>query len=361
MAALEIVEERKKGEFKSLVNFCERVDSRVTNKRMIEALIYSGAFDCFGVSRRELLFTSEDIRTHGQMTQKQRAMGQVSIEDFLFGDDEAEIEAEPPKPAESKELRLSIADFEILLAEKKSLSDYISGHPLTVAHKFTNGFFPNTSDVRKSRLDENVKALGVIINVDKKLTVKKQQNMAVFELEDNRGKVRCVMFHDGFEKYKEFLDTEDIYLVEGKWSNSNEEERNIVVTAMYPLMTAVENNIPSVKIYLRPDATKDEIGALYTLVRNHKGELPAILEIEKESHIISLNLNSNKVKPSYSFFEAMDAAHISYELASRKGVFQAPLPVESADEGREEFENADNYDEFEGEENGYEESDYSGV
>jgi DNA polymerase III alpha subunit len=300
-------------------------------------------------------------------------MGQVSIEDFLFEDDETETEAEPSKSIKSKELQLNIADLKILVAEKKSLSDYISGHPLTIAHKFTNNFFPNTSDVRRSRLDENVRVLGVIADVDIKTTAKKQQKMAVFELEDNKGRVRCVIFpprspkksdisarqedqYDGFEKYREFLDSEDIYLVEGKWSNSNDDERNIVVSAIHPFMNAIENNIPFIKIYLRHDAAKDEIEALHTLLRNHSGELPVILEIEKESHIISLNLNSAKIRPNYGFFEALDDAHINYDLASRKrtGVFQESQA--RVDEEHEAFEDTDDgYDEFEGEDDGNEE------
>jgi DNA polymerase III alpha subunit len=148
---------------------------------------------------------------------------------------------------------LSIAEFEVLLAEKKSLSVYISGHPLASAHKFTNNCFLNTSDVRASRLEDDVKVLGIITDIKMKPT---EQDMAVFDLEDDKGRVRCVIYHDEFAKYREYLLLyREIYLVvEGRWADSDEEEAYIKVAAIYPFMDAVENYIPSVKTYFQRDA-----------------------------------------------------------------------------------------------------------
>ncbi|MDR2104171.1 MAG: hypothetical protein LBP51_00275, partial [Deferribacteraceae bacterium] len=364
-ATEEIVNERKRGgEFSSLANFCERVRSDVTNKKVLEALIYAGAFDCFGESRRSLLLTMESTLEHGHITQKQRAYGQLSIEDFLFADEDEQTESKPiSTTVEFSEHPLSIVDFELFMAEKRALSIYLSGHPLSAAHRFTNGFFPTTKDVYAAPIGNSVQVLGVISNSKGRQT-RKQRDMVTFDLEDTKGKIPCVIFQnddlsfDRFKVYKELLSIEDIYLVSGKLSDFNDSERNIVVSSITPFMRAVEKQMPELKIYLHP---KDEnvLETLYTIITGNRGELQVKIEIKRDNHIFSINLNGYMVKPSYKFFEALDNAKIDYALTSRrKNEDAAVWDIQSTDD---EYLSSKGDDFTEEEDEHEEEFDYSNL
>ncbi|MDR2400046.1 MAG: DNA polymerase III subunit alpha [Deferribacteraceae bacterium] len=340
LAAQEIVIECKKnGEFKNLANFCERVKSDVTNKKALEALIYAGALDSFGESRQNLLLTMEDTLERGHLTQKQRAIGQMSIEDFLFAEEAPEA-PEPPSAAPLiSALRFSIADFGLLMAEKKALSIYLSGHPLSAAHKLTGGFFPTTRDARARGPEDTVSALGVITNFKKKVTAKKQQDMATFDLEDTKGRISCVIFHESYKKHKELLEIEDIYLVTGTLSNSNDGQLNIMVGNIYPFTKAIEMFIPALKIYLHQNDSEGSAESLYRLISDNSGDLQIKLEIRSDNgHALSVNLAGYKVKPSYKFFEALDYEGIDYELTFQKeknedaAVWEAQLDAENTEE-----------------------------
>jgi DNA polymerase-3 subunit alpha len=349
LSAVEIVAEREKnGEFKNLINFCERVKSDVTNKKVLEALVYSGAFDCFGESRSSLLNAMDGTMAYGHASQKQKALGQRSIEDFLFGDDE---EPEGRKPEEAKvefpEHRLGIADFKLLMNEKRALSVYLSGHPLSAAHKFTNGFFPTTKDAAKHALGDKVMALGVITNLGRKQTAKKQQDMATFDLEDTKGTVPCVIFHKSYQLYKELLDTEDIYLLEGELSAANNSVRNIAVNSVIPFMKAIETYMRALKITLRETSSPEVLKDLYSILSTNRGDLTVQLEIVKgDGTCLTVNLADYKVKPSYQLFETLDNAKIDYDLISHRRKNADAALWEAAEESEESFTEVDNEEEF---------------
>ena len=116
-----IINARGDEEFQDLSDFVSRIDGSKVNKRVIEALIKSGAFDCFGYSRKAMLNQLEDIvEAAGKAAQaKKMAIGS------LFGDDE-DITTVDLKLNNSDEYTLK----EILEFEKASLGFYVSGHPL---------------------------------------------------------------------------------------------------------------------------------------------------------------------------------------------------------------------------------------
>src|SRR5205085_2236093 len=117
-----IVEARAGGAFRSLFDFTERVDSKAVNKRVLESLIKSGAFDTINKNRAQMFAAIDAAVESGQRAQKSRASGQVD----LFGALAASMSiAEPPL------LRVEEwTQTELLKGEKETLGFYISGHPL---------------------------------------------------------------------------------------------------------------------------------------------------------------------------------------------------------------------------------------
>src|SRR5579884_1243702 len=117
-----IAEREKNGAFKSLEDFCKRLDPRKINKKVLESLVKCGAFDWTGRDRAELFAEIDAALAMSASAHRDRTSGQVS----LFGELEA---AQPLRPAK----RASVAPWplnEKLACEKELLGFYVTGHPL---------------------------------------------------------------------------------------------------------------------------------------------------------------------------------------------------------------------------------------
>ncbi|UCD56926.1 MAG: DNA polymerase III subunit alpha [Candidatus Hydrogenedentota bacterium] len=122
-AILVVIEERLNGgPFKSLFDFCARVDSRLVNKRVIESLVKCGAFDALGVARSRLFGAIDLALDQGQATQRDREMGQAHLFDMVGGE-------ESPIPVRYPDTE-DWPDSKQLKYEKEALGLFISGHPL---------------------------------------------------------------------------------------------------------------------------------------------------------------------------------------------------------------------------------------
>ncbi len=194
---------QKKGRYTSLLDFCEAVDLRACNKKVIEALIKSGSFDFLNTSRRVLFETLENTADSAQRAREEKERGQNS----LFG-----MLSPTVAPAASPARTLAAAEWpddEKLRFEKETLGFYITGHPL---NKYTDELrlFANaTTDTLHQYIDEVVN-IGGIVSQLKKSKIKKGPNegklMAKFILDDQRGSVEVVVFSDLYSKYTKWLD-----------------------------------------------------------------------------------------------------------------------------------------------------------
>jgi len=127
---IELIEkERKKnGRFKNFIDFCERVDNSVLNKKTIESLIKSGTFDSLGMSRKYLLENYESIIEEVLKIRKNRDMGQYSLFE-VNGGEKKEMSMSGPSYNQEEKLK-EFSKKELLNFEKEMLGLYISGHPL---------------------------------------------------------------------------------------------------------------------------------------------------------------------------------------------------------------------------------------
>ena len=186
-----IVEARKQsGSFTSLEDFCERVDTKQVNKRAVESLIMSGAFDSLEGHRARHMVNLENIIKAAQSVQAERERGQMS----LFGE-AAEVSPMTPTLTDAPEYD----PLERLKQEKEQLGFYVSGHPLEEYNDIIEYYTTaSTQTLVTHPVDSEVFVAGMITEV-KNLTTKKGDPMAVIGFEDLEGLVEVVVFPEAYK------------------------------------------------------------------------------------------------------------------------------------------------------------------
>jgi DNA polymerase-3 subunit alpha len=229
-----IISEREHGgQFKSVYEFCRRVDMGSLNKRTIESLIKGGAFDSCKVSRRQLLQTYEGAVDMGIKRQKDKAAGQFTI--FDFGDS--------PGSADNDEVNdpidETIPEFdkhELLAYEKEMLGLYVSDHPLLgLSEALENQTEFSTTELKEQR-DGTYGTIGGIITKIKKVNTKRGDLMLFLDLEDLDGSVEVICFPKAVEQYRELLAEDKLVLVKGKLDIKEDEFKFLAqeITAFDP-------------------------------------------------------------------------------------------------------------------------------
>jgi DNA polymerase-3 subunit alpha len=218
-----IVEARTQdGLFKDLFEFCERVDLKRANKKVLEALIKSGAFDFSGAPRAQMIACLDLAVDRAQTVQKDRAAGQASLFD-LFGGGAAKTEPKiPPELAKVEEW----SQRQLLANEKDCLGFYVSGHPLDryldQIEQYTN------ATIEQLREMENY-AKVTIAGIQTALKVRPfksgEGKMAIIQFEDHTGSVEVLALGDDYNQYESLLCSDEPLLVVGTLKVEKEEDR----------------------------------------------------------------------------------------------------------------------------------------
>lgn len=278
-----IIEARQtKGDFKSLLDFCQKVDSHSLNKRMVESLIKCGAFDSFGAHRSQLMAVYEKVLDGVVQDRRKNLDGQIS----LF--EQAQIQREQPMDFE---ILPDIKEFpqKILLGmEKETVGVYISGHPLMEYKEVLEGL-TSTLELQSIDLEGETVAptsglkdgsrvrVGGIIVEHKRKTTKNNNMMAFVTLEDLYSNIEIIVFPAIYKRYSKLLDNDNTVIIEGKLSLREDEEPKILCDRVIPL-TSYRNK----KLYLKIAYNNriDISRQLSPILRKYRGNIPVILFTE---------------------------------------------------------------------------------
>jgi DNA polymerase III subunit alpha len=318
-----IVEARSDGKFSSLFEFCEKVDLKKVNKRVIESLIKCGAFDSTGNHRSQMMAALEDCVDYGQRVQKERTDPQMG----LFNLTEEQKAINLPSLPEMDEWD----EKELLALEKESLGFYITGHPLSryedLLDKFTN---TNSATVKERNDGETVTIGGMIRNV-KTIKTKKGDLMAFVTLEDLLGTVEITVFSSLYANVYDLLTDDKTILVRG-FLQKDENSVKLLADSIIDIDKAEETWTTSVHFKL--DVTRTERNLLEDLndvIKRHPGPCPAFIHLrnpEKTETIIALPV-SIRVKAGASLIQEVDRL-VGYHAAETEC-----RPVESSANGNE--------------------------
>jgi DNA polymerase-3 subunit alpha len=218
VAAANIMGERKKsGIFKNFTDFISRVDLRVVNKRVIESLIFSGAFDDFGIDRLHLARSLENIMSEASLLQKDRDMGQFQLFD-MFGDG-----METPSFSNSiDQTGPTLSKSEKLNYEKTLLGFYVTGHPLD---DYSDVLDQINSVPSIEMIRDEFRLCGVIALVEKRITKKENRLWGTFQLEMLSEKLSLNCFPSIFEQYGHLLIEGSIVVVKGNRQKTEDNDR----------------------------------------------------------------------------------------------------------------------------------------
>ena len=190
------------GKFTSLVDFCQRIDWKNFNKRALENLIKSGAFDSID-SRRTALLESVDFAIAAK--QRENTGGQIN----LFGEMETPSAYAVPEVPEKSRL-------EILAWEKEAFGFYMSGHPLD---EFVEKFSGLTSidEIKRGEIPNGRRVkIGGIISSARQVTTKNGGRMAFLVLEDFNGSVRVTVFEKIFSRCEDLIKPDEVVVIGGR-------------------------------------------------------------------------------------------------------------------------------------------------
>jgi len=264
-------EREKKGRFDSLSDFCENIDLRVVNRKVIESLIKCGAFDSVdsanlspGKFRARMINDIDIIMGSAQNIQKDREKGQFNMFDLEFKNPKSEI-LNPKSDIEWTEK-------ELLSFEKEALGFYISGHPLSRFEKeikhFTNANTQNLQEIKNGR---EISIAGIISKYRTQVT-KKGDKMAFVTLEDLNGSAEVIVFPDVFKASGNLIEGEEPVLIKGNIS-AEEDSTKIIAREIFPLTNIRERLFSNVHINLKAvGLEKDMLIRLKEILSSSKGK-----------------------------------------------------------------------------------------
>ncbi len=255
-----LLQVRKSGLFKSLEDFLKRVDLFLFNKKVIEALIFVGAFDEIHSNRKSLFETFPEIVQKLQKDKKTSHL--ASLMTF-----------------EEEEVLKDVVDFtnkEKLQFELEFLGSYLSAHPLDEIKDFMQDF----------KLPLNTYC-GLVIS--KKVILSRKGPMSFVGFEELSSKKELIFFPKIHEKYSD-LTLHEVYIVEGK-----EEQGKIFVESCFTFQEYLKNRIKGLKIYLQKEESFEE---LKKILLNHKGLVQTHLIIERPQGRYKMSLKNFDVFPS---------------------------------------------------------------
>ncbi len=210
-AVEEILRAREGGAFTSIEDFVSAVNLRIVNRKALESLARSGAFDAF-YDRSTLLHNLDTILAFGQRLQKEKASGQTDLFGSLVED---VITAKPTLKLEAPETKHNIRD--LLVWERELLGLYLSQQPLEAFSAFL-AEQATPLNVLKPEHDGRAIVVGGSIAEAREITTKNGQKMAFVKLEDEYGEVEAVLFPSAYQQTLGLWERDKVVLIRGKIS-----------------------------------------------------------------------------------------------------------------------------------------------
>jgi DNA polymerase-3 subunit alpha len=268
-----IREREQRGNFTSLDDFCSRLDSRVANRKILESLMKTGAFDFLGRDRAELFACIDEALSSSAAAHRDRIAGQVSLFD----------ETTAPTTSRKKPL-VPWSEHEKLSYEKELLGFYVSGHPLDAyVDFFTAKKYRSIASL--SELDDRApfKIAGAIVEVEKKFTRREGKAFAVVWIEDLTSMLEVVVWNEVYLKISDALAAGRVVEIRGTLDKREDAVRAVAqdIKILTPQKTngGYEKSMhalqePAVLLRFSAATTTDELREVRGILASSPGRCP---------------------------------------------------------------------------------------
>ncbi|MCF7849868.1 MAG: DNA polymerase III subunit alpha, partial [Kiritimatiellales bacterium] len=267
----EIVRERdENGPFAGLMDFCARISG--ANKKVVENLIRSGAFDFCGIHRARLFAGIETAIGRAAEVLKDKASGQCSMFDLMGSAEESGTGSDEELPDVKP-----WSESDMLAAEKELIGFYISGHPLARFEWELDTFaLKRMKDIQTLDAGTRTRTGGMIVETRKLYTKKKQEPMASFRIEGLEGSIPAIIFPSAFEDYGHLIVEDAIVMVGGLlMDEEGSADKKFQALEIHPMNQAPQLFCDHVSLHLtETSVTAPRMEQLKAVAQAHPGSTP---------------------------------------------------------------------------------------
>ena len=289
-----ILERNNGGKFKTFEDFLLRCAKHL-NKRVMESLIFAGAFDCFNVCRSRLIAVYEDALDRAIAIEKQKNSDQISFFTMFKEYDTLEIKYPEIKEYDNKTK---------LFYEKSVAGVYLTGHPLSNYQEAFKKLSFSTAVLLNKEVDEETGEesytditdgmqveFGGIVTDFRKIVTKSGQFMGAYTVEDYFGQIECVAYSRTFEKLSSLLEVDSIVKIKGKLKLTDGREPSVIIESASPVelkeKESIEPTIEKQK-YLVIDANSlENLDELTEILTVYDGDVQVFVKKDGKNYKMS--------------------------------------------------------------------------
>jgi len=277
-----IAERTKSGDFKTLDDFCARVDSKKINKKAVECLVKCGALDFTGMERAQLHSEIDAALAAASSAHRDRASGQVSLfEDMMSV-------AKPPASKRSGSAVAPWGHTEKLAFEKELLGFYVTGHPLDEYRSLleSDRFVP-IAKLAEQENKSNITIAGQLSVVERKFTKKDGKPFAIVTLEDLTAQIEVMIWNETFNKTQKHLEAGKVVSISGRL-DLREEGPRLTADKVDPLNKPTPKEKPLILTFDCTKATEADFLRIRDVLTQNPGTRRVELRLASEGKLMRL-------------------------------------------------------------------------
>ena len=291
-----VAERKANGNYQDLFDFCARIERRSLNKRAVEALIYSGALDGFGVDRASLIKTYPSAMKKAEQQQNDQSSGQSG----LFANEQVHNEYEVhylPSP--------SFSFRETLQFEKMVMGYYFYNHPTDEYKADLKHISATLPSALVFRNNKEARILALISELRYRSTRSGKQ-MANIMLEDGGTLLNAVIFPKVMESVSDQLVADSVVVASGKINKDYRDEWQLMIDKVEAVDTVKEKYARSFEVLLNQKHQR-LFEQLSALLKQNQGQCPVKFRYQVDSTQGSIITQDYFVKPAQQLIDAVDA------------------------------------------------------
>lgn len=277
------------GPFKDLFDFCQRIDLRKVNRRVLEALIKSGCFDYTNIHRASLMASLNNALQQAEQALHNQTYGQHDLLGGMTTQSVAPHYVDVPPLTEETQLQ----------GEKETLGFYLTGHPINrYLNELTQFITCSISELHPSE-HPTARAAGIITNIRTRQT-KRGDRIAIFSLEDGSSQIEVVCFSECYQKYRHLILEDQLIIVEGEVNlDEFNNSARIMARDLFTIDQLRERYGKYLKINLSLNKLNDVLNLKQLFAPHIGGGCPVVFQVLRDNIQTEITLGKNwLVKPT---------------------------------------------------------------